>query len=79
MIGYAQSNARVSTLLRNIDASPWLTQPGLVEIKSVPLPGARDKEVRVNEFTLSFQIKRAAPPDDTKAAPPATAAKGAKA
>jgi type IV pilus assembly protein PilN len=74
MIGYAQSNARVSTLLRNIDASPWLTRPELVEIKSVPLPGARDKDARVNEFALSFQIKRAAPPVDTKAAPPAKAA-----
>jgi type IV pilus assembly protein PilN len=87
MIGYAQSNARVSTLLRNIDASPWLTQPELVEIKSVPLPGARTGDPRVNEFTLSFQVKRAAPPGDTRAAPPgkaapaapAPAAKGAKA
>ena len=40
-VGYAQSNARVSTLMRNIEASPWLTQPELVEIKSVPLPGAQ--------------------------------------
>jgi type IV pilus assembly protein PilN len=36
LIGYAQSNARVSTLMRNIDSSPWLTQPELVEIKAVP-------------------------------------------
>jgi type IV pilus assembly protein PilN len=79
MIGYAQSNARVSTLLRNIDASPWLAQPELVEIKSVPLPGAKDKDSRVNEFTLSFQIKRAAPPADLKAAPPAKGAPPAKA
>jgi type IV pilus assembly protein PilN len=79
MVGYAQSNARVSTLLRNIDASPWLTRPELVEIKSVPLPGARDKDARVNEFTLSFQIKRAAPPVDIKAAPPAKAAPAAPA
>jgi hypothetical protein len=40
----------------------------------VPLPGGRDKDVRVNEFTLNFQIKRAAPPVDTKAAPPAKSA-----
>jgi type IV pilus assembly protein PilN len=79
MIGYAQSNARVSTLLRNIDTSPWLTQPELVEIKSVPLPGARTGDPRVNEFTLSFQVKRAAPPDDTKGAPPAKAAPAAPA
>ena len=35
LIGYAQSNARVSTLMRNIEASPWLEKPELVEIKSV--------------------------------------------
>ena len=26
--GYAQSNARVSTLMRNIDASPWMDEVG---------------------------------------------------
>ncbi len=41
MVGYAQSNARVSTLMRNIEASPWLVQPELVEIKSVPSPTRR--------------------------------------
>ncbi len=82
-IGYAQSNARVSTLMRNIEASPWLSQPELVEIKAVPLPNAKD--TRVNEFTLNFQVKRAAPPPEAKSAPPAKtappapAAKGAKA
>ena len=65
-IGYAQSNARVSTLMRNIEASPWITQPELVEIKSVPLPGAREKDTRVNEFTLTFQLKRAPPPAEVK-------------
>src|SRR5450631_4430838 len=53
--GYAQSNARVSTLMRNIESSPWLTLPELVEIKSVAL----DKQ-KVNEFTLNLQIKRQA-------------------
>ena len=28
LIGYAQSNARVSTLMRNIEASPWLATAG---------------------------------------------------
>jgi len=78
LIGYAQSNARVSTLMRNIDASPWLFQPELVEIKSVPSPTAKD--LRVNEFTLNVQIKQAAPPEEPKpaaggAAPPLPPAK----
>jgi|SRR5215813_3970081 len=56
LTGYAQSNARVSTLMRNIESSPWLGSPELVEIKSVAL----DKQ-KVNEFTLVVQVKRAAP------------------
>jgi type IV pilus assembly protein PilN len=55
LIGYAQSNARVSTLMRNIESSPWLGSPELVEIKSVAL----DKQ-KVNEFTLNLKLKRQA-------------------
>jgi len=61
LAGYAQSNARVSTLMRNIETSPWLGQPELVEIKSVAL----DKQ-KVNEFTLVVQIKRALQMPDTR-------------
>jgi len=75
LVGYAQSNARVSTLMRNIETSPWLTQPELVEIKSVANPAAAKgstQDQRVNEFTLTFQLKREKPPTDSKpaAAPP---------
>ena len=28
LVGYAQSSARVSTLMRNLDTSPWLRNPG---------------------------------------------------
>jgi type IV pilus assembly protein PilN len=71
MLGYAQSNARVSTLMRNIEASPWLTSPGLVEVKASTVA-----KRRVSEFNLNFQVKRAevkdAPQDPGKAKPPAT-------
>ena len=79
LVGYAQSNARVSTLMRNIETSPWLMQPELVEIKSVPNPSARQggQEPRVNEFTLTFQLKRETPPSDVQQVP-AKAAKAAK-
>ena len=53
LIGYAQSNARVSTLMRNIEASPWLEKPLLVEIKAVTV----DKR-RLNEFSLNASLKR---------------------
>ena len=83
LTGYAQSNARVSTLMRNIEGSPWLGQPELVEIKLVNQPGAPNAKpaagevAKVNEFTLNFQIKRAAPPQDLKPAG-ATPAKDAQ-
>jgi type IV pilus assembly protein PilN len=92
VIGFAQSNARVSTLMRNIEASPWITQPELVEIKLVPQPAVPGQRAasgadaqKINEFTLNFHVKRATPPVDLKSGagtPPAKGAapaKGAKA
>lgn len=52
--GYAQSNARVSAFMRNIQASPYLENPELVEIKAVEI-----NKQRANEFSLNFSIKRA--------------------
>ena len=60
--GYAQSNARVSTLMRNIDASPWLQNPVLIEIKAVTV-----KKKRLSEFNMSLDLTRTA----TKAKKPA--------
>jgi type IV pilus assembly protein PilN len=68
--GYAQSNARVSTLMRNIEASPWLEKPELIEIRLVPAPGApRDRDLKINEFTLNFQVKRASAEATSAVAP----------
>jgi len=68
VLGYAQSNARVSTLMRNIDASPWLERPELVEIRASTV----DKK-RVSDFNLNFSLKRTQPAD--KAAPAKAGAK----
>jgi type IV pilus assembly protein PilN len=62
LVGYSQSNARVSTLMRNIESSRWLGDPELIEVKSAPL----DKR-RVSEFTMFVSLKRA--PAETPAAP----------
>jgi type IV pilus assembly protein PilN len=67
--GYAQSNARVSTLMRNLGASPYLENPELVEIKAVPAPDKSGN--RVNEFNMNISIKRAQAEATTKAAAPA--------
>ena len=76
--GYAQSNARVSTLMRNLGASPYLENPELVEIKAVSSPDKSGS--RVNEFNMNISIKRAKPDDSrappTKAGAAAAAAQG---
>lgn len=61
--GYAQSNERVSELLRNVgNASPWLERPDLVEIRAATV--GQDKNLRkLFEFTVNAGIKRAAHPD----------------
>ncbi|HZO00683.1 MAG TPA: PilN domain-containing protein [Burkholderiales bacterium] len=65
--GFAQSNARVSTLMRNIEASPWLTQPVLVEVKAATTADKR----RVSEFNMFLNLKRTEPPKDAAPAPAA--------
>jgi type IV pilus assembly protein PilN len=79
VIGYAQSNARVSTLMRNLGASPYLENPELIEIKAVPSPDGRGS--RVNEFSMNISIKRAQSDDARGAsgkAAPGKAAAGTK-
>lgn len=58
--GYAQSNARVSTLMRAIDSSPWIEKPSLVEIHAT---GAGS--TRLSEFVLNFSLKKQAPATPT--------------
>jgi type IV pilus assembly protein PilN len=66
LVGYAQSNARVSTLMRNIESSPWLANPNLIEIKAVNLG-----KMRISEFNMKLALKRPAAPDAKAAAKPA--------
>ena len=56
--GHAQSNARISALMRNLQASPWLEQPQLIESKAVVLNGRR-----INEFGMNFVLTRVKPED----------------
>jgi len=53
LAGYAQSNSRVSTLMRALDESSVLQQPGLVEVKAATLNNRR-----VSEFALNVEIER---------------------
>ena len=66
VIGYATSNARVSTLMRNFEASPWLEGPALVEIKAATIDNAP-----LNEFNLNVNISR--PKEESAPRPKTTA------
>lgn len=51
IVGSAESNNRVSSLMRNLDASEWLTSPNLTEVKAITA-GAVDQ---ANVFQLTVQ------------------------
>lgn len=71
--GYAQSNEHVSSLLRNLgNASAWLEQPELVEIRATTT--GQGKELRrVFEFTVNVGIKRSPRTDAAPAVVPVAA------
>ncbi len=74
LVGYAQSNARVSTLMRNIESSPWLTNPNLIEIRATNLG-----KMRISEFNMRLSLKRPTPAESKDAAKaPAKAAEAKK-
>jgi type IV pilus assembly protein PilN len=64
LIGYAQSNARVSTLMRSIEDSPWLDTQTLIEIHATGVGGAR-----LSEFLLNFNLTKQIPPEPTAVKP----------
>ncbi len=74
--GVAQSNERVSELLRNLgNNSPWLTRPELIEITAGNITLAPRDQRRVSNFTMRVTLVRAS--DLSKAS--ASAASGVSA
>jgi len=79
--GFAQSQERVSELLRNMSsASPWLERPDLVEVKAGTV-GQGKMARKVVEFSVIVGIKRPRdkdkPEDDGASGPKTAAAKKA--
>jgi len=73
--GTAQSNERVSELLRNLgNNSPWLTRPELVEITAGHVALSPRDQRRVANFTMRVRLLRA-----SEARKAASAASGASA
>jgi type IV pilus assembly protein PilN len=53
IVGYAQSNARVSALMRDLEVSPVLRTPELVEVKAATISNQR-----TNEFSLNATMRQ---------------------
>ncbi len=60
--GVTQSQARVSTLMRNLESSQKLGNPALVEIKAI-----QQGATRANEFTMNVTVVRPKADDPSKA------------
>jgi type IV pilus assembly protein PilN len=73
LLGYSQSNARVSTLMRNFAASPYLENPELVEIRAATVSNKR-----VSEFNMNVSLKRLQTEEAGKAGKAAAKAPAAK-
>lgn len=74
LAGVAQTNERVSELLRNTgNSSEWLVRPELVEIKVATVQTANREQKRLYDFAMRVTIKR---PQDVDAQAAAAAASG---
>jgi type IV pilus assembly protein PilN len=80
--GQAQSNARVSSFMRNIEASAWVTNPGLQLIENKDQTGAAMSRFRLRfdqrQLTSADAIAPAADKGKAKGGKPAKSAKPAK-
>jgi len=69
LLGVAQSNERVSELLRNLGSvSPWLTRPELVEIVSGAVTLAPKDQRRVANFNIRVTLLRSSEAEKAKVA-----------
>jgi type IV pilus assembly protein PilN len=78
--GVAQTNERVSEILRNLGNSTWLERPELIEIKAANVTTAGRETRRLYDFSLRVTLKRPQAPaaPGAPAAPPGAPAPPAK-
>ena len=80
LIGTAQSNERVSELLRSLgNNTPWFSKPELIEIIAGSVTLAPRDQRRVANFTIRVGLVRASEAEKAKAATSAAAAASAAA
>jgi type IV pilus assembly protein PilN len=70
--GVAQSNERVSELLRNLaNNTPWFTKPELIEIVAGTVAVSPREQKRISNFTIRVRLVRSS--EAQKAANPVVA------
>lgn len=78
--GVAQSNERVSELLRNLaNNTPWFSRPDLVEIVAGTIALSAREQRRVSNFTIRVRLMRASEAEKARAAASAAASEAASA
>ena len=76
MLGVAQSNERVSELLRNFsNNTPWISKPELLEITAANVSVGSKDQRRVASFKMQFTLTR--PSEVAKASGASSAKTGA--
>ena len=74
LTGIAQSNERVSELLRNVsNNSAWLSKPELVEITAGTVALTPRDQRRVSNFSMRMEIKRASDQKEAASSAPSAA------
>lgn len=80
ILGVAQSNERVSELLRNLaSGSDWLAKPELVEIVASTITLSSKEQRRVSNFNIRVGLLRASEVKQAASSPAAAGASGATA
>jgi len=75
--GVAQSNERVSELLRNLaNNTPWFAKPELIEIVSGTIPVSAKEQKRVANFVIKVRLVRASEAEKNAAKAAADAGSG---
>ena len=78
LTGVAQSNERVSELLRNLGGgSPWITRPELIEIVATNIALSPRDQRRVSNFSMRVKLNKASEAQKAASAIAAASAAGA--
>lgn len=78
IVGVAQSNERVSQVLRSLSEVPWLANAELLETKAITMTNNLKEQRRLFEFSVRFSYRPADPPAQGVSGVPAAPDKAGK-